>query len=161
LNVGADQSPIFARLLSPINFEFVLGMGVACLARTISNRLALASLCIGVVTIILLLVWPSAKEYRVLFVVPFSLLLLGAVLLEYQNKLLFSRWMVLLGDASYSIYLIHNPLLSITSRIVGKLHNFASWGLSMLVGVAASVVIGVLYHFFIERPLIGLFRTQI
>jgi peptidoglycan/LPS O-acetylase OafA/YrhL len=60
--------------------------------------------------------------------------------------------MVLLGDASYSIYLIHNPLLSITSRIAGKFHNFASWGLGMLVGVAASVVIGVLYHLFLERP---------
>jgi len=89
---------------------------------------------------------------------PFSMLVLGAVLLERQGKLVLPRWMVLMGDASYSIYLIHNPLVSLTSRFVGRLHRFASWGLGMFVGVISSVVVGVLYHLFIEKPLIRLFR---
>lgn len=32
--------------------------------------------------------------------------------------------------------------------------------LGMLVGVVSSVVVGVLYHLFIEKPLIRLFRRQ-
>ena len=62
-----------------------------------------------------------------------------------------------MGDASYSIYLIHNPLVSLTSRLVGRLHGFANWGLGMFVGVVSSVLVGVLYHLFVEKPLIRLF----
>ena len=107
----------------------------------------------------LLLWWPFAPECRALFGLPFALLVLGGVLLERQDKLALPRWMVLIGDASYSIYLIHNPLVSLTSRVVGRLHGIASWGVGMLVGVALSVFVGVLYHLFIEKPLIRLFRN--
>jgi len=31
----------------------------------------------------------------------------------------------------------------------------------MLVGVTSSVVVGVLYHLFVEKPLIHLFRQQL
>lgn len=50
--------------------------------------------------------------------------------------------------------------MALISRLVGRLHGFASWGLGMLVGVAASVVIGVLYHLIVEKPLILLFRQR-
>lgn len=156
----ADFLPFLARLLSPINLEFVLGMGVAYLARGVSNRFAAALIFTGGSIFVLLLLWPFAVECRVLFGLPFSVLVLGAVLLERQGKLVLPRWMVMMGDASYSIYLIHSPLVSLTSRMVGRLHGFASWGLGMLVGVASSVIVGVLYHLFIEKPLIRLFRRQ-
>lgn len=156
----ADFSPFLALLLSPINLEFVFGIGVAYLARGVSNRFASILIFLGGFIFVLLLLWPFAMECRVLFGLPFSALVLGAVLLERQGKLGLPRWMVLMGDASYSIYLIHNPLVSLTSRLVGRLHGFASWGLGLLVGVAASVVVGVLYHLFIEKPLIRLFRQQ-
>lgn len=155
-----DLSPFLARLLSPINLEFVFGMGVAYLARGVSNRFASVLIYFGSFILVLLLLWPFAMECRVLFGLPFSVLVLGAVLLERQGKLGLPRWMVLMGDASYSIYLIHNPLVSLTSRLVRRLHGFANWGFGMLVGVAASVVVGVLYHLFIEKPLIRLFRQQ-
>lgn len=156
----AEFSPFIARLLSPINLEFVFGMGVAYLARRVSNRFASVLILLGGFVFFLLLLWPFAIECRVLFGLPFSALVLGAVLLERQGKLGLPRWMVLMGDASYSIYLIHNPLVSLTSRLVGRLHGFASWGLGMLVGVVASVVVGVLYHLFIEKPLTRLSRQQ-
>jgi len=156
----ADFSPFLTRLLDPINLEFVFGMGVAYLARGVSNRFSAAWIFLGSSIFVLLLLWPFAVECRALFGLPFSMLVLGAVLLERQGKLVLPRWMVLMGDASYSIYLIHNPLVSLTSRLVGRLHVFASWGLGMLVGVASSVIVGVLYHLFVEKPLIRLFRQQ-
>lgn len=151
-------SPFFARLLSPINLEFVMGMGVAYLARGAENRIAVPILLSGSVLLALLLAWPYALEQRALFGLPFSLLVLGGILLERQGKLVMPRQLVLMGDASYSIYLVHNPLVSLTSRLVARLQGFASWGLGMIVGVAASVVVGVLYHWLIEKPLIRLFR---
>lgn len=157
---GADLSPFLTRLLAPINLEFVLGMGVAYLARGFSNRFGMLMLLLGSTILVLLLSWPFAVECRVLFGLPFAALVLGGVMLERQGKLVLPRRMVLIGDASYSIYLIHNPLVSLTSRLVGRLQGYASWGLGMLVGVFASVVIGVLYHLIVEKPLIRLFRQQ-
>lgn len=151
-------SPFFARLLSPINLEFVMGMCVAYLARRAENRIAMPILLSGSILLAVMLAWPNALEQRALFGLPFSLLVLGGILLERQGKLVMPPQMVLMGDASYSIYLVHNPLVSLTSRLVTRLHGFASWGLGMIVGVAASVIVGVLYHWFVEKPLIRLFR---
>lgn len=154
----AQFPPFFERLFSPINLEFVMGMGVAYLARGVSYRFTVPILVFGFVMFATLLAWPFALENRVFFGIPFSALVLGGILLERQGKLSLPRPMVLLGDASYSIYLVHNPLVSLTSRLVARLHGFASWGVGMLVGVIASVFVGLLYHLFVEKPLIRLFR---
>lgn len=150
--------PFFARLLNPINLEFVMGMVVAYLARGVANRLGVPLIVLGGVMLAGLWLWPFALEQRVLFGLPFSALVLGGILLERQGKLALPRTMVLMGDASYSIYLVHNPIVSLTSRLVTRMHSFTSWGLGMLVGVFASLVVGVLYHWFVEKPLIRLFR---
>jgi hypothetical protein len=148
------------QLLNPIILEFVFGMGAAYLARGVSNRFAPAFIILGGTLFVLLLLWPFAVQSRFFFGLPFSSLVLGAVLLERQGMFALPFWMVLIGDASYSIYLIHDPLVSLTSRLVGRLRGFASWELGMFVGVVSSVVVGVLYHLFIEKPLIRLFRQQ-
>lgn len=148
-------SAFFARLLNTINLEFVMGMCVAYLARGAVNRFAVPILVSGSIFLAVLLAWPYALEQRALFGLPFSLLVMGGILLERQGTLAMPRHMVLMGDASYSIYLVHNPLVSLTSRLVGR---FSSWGLGMSVGVIASILVGVLYHWFVEKPLIRLFR---
>jgi peptidoglycan/LPS O-acetylase OafA/YrhL len=160
LGGAGGLSPFPARMLNPVNLEFVLGMGVAYLARVISNRFAMVWIFLGCTVFILLLFWSFAEQHRILFSLPFSALVLGVVLLERQGGLVMPRWLVLIGDASYSIYLIHNPLVSLTSRLVARLPGLASWGVGMIVGVASSLVVGVLYHLLMEKPLIRLFRQQ-
>lgn len=56
---------------------------------------------------------------------------------------------VLLGNASYSIYLVHNPLLAVTTRIA--LHVGQSWWLAMVIGVVTSVTAGFVYYFVYEK----------
>lgn len=158
LAANTQFPPFFARLFSPINLEFVMGMGVAYLARGVAKHYAALILIFGGIMFSALLAWPFFLENRVLFGLPFSALVLGGILLEQQDKIAFPRPLTFLGDASYSIYLVHNPLVSLTSRLVSKMHGFASWGIAMLLGVIASVFVGVLYHWFVERPLISLFR---
>lgn len=158
---GAEYSPFLVRFLSPINLEFVMGMVVAYFARVTSTQFAKFFLFSGVFLLAVWLWLPVNEEMRVLFGVPFSLIVLGAVLLERKEKLILPRWMVLMGDASYSIYLIHNPLVSLTSRLVARLHGYASWGLGMFVGIISSVIVGVLYHLLVEKPLIRFFRQRL
>lgn len=157
---GIDHFAFLARLLNPINLEFVMGMIVASLSRLVSIRFAKALLFLGGGLFVLLLLLPFSEGERVWFGLPFSALVLGAVLFEREGSWKLPRSMVLIGDASYSIYLVHNPLVSLTSRLVVRLHGFASWGLGMFVGVISSVLLGVLYHFYIEKPLIRFFRQQ-
>jgi exopolysaccharide production protein ExoZ len=152
------HNPILMVLLNPINLDFVLGMLVAFLARKLSNRFAIILIFFGITIFSLLLFLSFSLEYRFLFGIPFSLLVLGTVLLERQRKLKFPHWMVLIGDASYSIYLVHNPLVGLTSRLVGRFPSFGTWGVGMLIGTVASILIGVLYHLTVEKPLIRVFR---
>jgi len=161
LGEGATTSPLMLRLFNPINLEFVLGICVAYLTRSSSNRDGTALAFLGISSIVLLLIWPFALECRILFGLPFSALVLGGVFLERQGKLALPPLMVLMGDASYSIYLIHNPLLSLTSRIVGRSLGFSSWWWGLFAGAVSSVIAGTLYHLFIEKPLIRMFRHRI
>ena len=68
------------------------------------------------------------------------------------------RWLVFGGAASYAIYLIHNPLLSLTSRL------FALIGVGWVGALVASAVIcvlaGIAYYLMWERPIMRLARTK-
>lgn len=61
---------------------------------------------------------------------------------------------VYLGDASYSIYLIHAPLMSLTSRLV--LHAGGDWYAAAGLGVAASVAAGLAFHRWYEAPALAM-----
>ena len=149
-----------AYFLNPLNLEFMLGMGTAYLARRVANNHVSTWIFFGGFLIFgLLLLWPFAQCCRMVFGLPFAALVLGAVWLERQNKLFLPHWLIILGDASYSIYLIHNPLVSLTSRLVKHL-GFTSWEFGILIDVIASVIVGVLFHLFVEKPLMRLFRTS-
>jgi exopolysaccharide production protein ExoZ len=150
----------FTHLISPINLEFVLGLITAYLVRIVPYRFGKMLFWLGLIGFIMLLCWPFALICRPLFGLPFAVLVLGGALLEKQGKLKSPQWLVRLGDASYSIYLVHNPLISVTNRLVGHFFGLTSWRLAIWVGVIVSVVLGILYHWIVEKPLIELFRKQ-
>jgi peptidoglycan/LPS O-acetylase OafA/YrhL len=68
------------------------------------------------------------------------------------------RAMVLLGDASYAIYLTHSFVMVIYARLLkGSLANLPQLPVIPLV-VLLSASLGLLLHFFVERRLIDTFR---
>ncbi len=84
-----------------------------------------------------------------------SLAILGLVELERSAALKAGGLMLLLGDASYAIYLIHDPVLAMLGKI------FAAAGLlqlpaqlSFIVFVGCATAAGVALHLWIERPLL-------
>jgi len=83
-------------------------------------------------------------------------ILLGAALLERRSRLTIPRWLVLLGDASYSIYLIHLMAISAVARFA-----YAHWrhlpvpiGGWMLLFILLGVGVGIVTHYVVERPLL-------
>lgn len=59
--------------------------------------------------------------------------------------------LVLLGAASYAIYLVHGPLQSLVARL---LQGADHWGLTFAACCVASLAAGLAYHVGYERPVL-------
>jgi exopolysaccharide production protein ExoZ len=81
---------------------------------------------------------------------------LGAVSVEAHGGLKPSPALKRLGDASYSLYLVHTPVIAVFNRIIGPTNPVLFFSLAMILSVAA----GLACHRFVERPLLALFRPR-
>lgn len=85
-----------------------------------------------------------------------------ALLLERFGRLPTMPFLRLLGDSSYSIYLTHAPVLSLTGLIFrGFIRPFTgSLFLLASVSIASTIAIGLISYFYIEIPLLSLMRRR-
>jgi len=71
------------------------------------------------------------------------------------------KWLVFLGDASYSIYLAHLPALGVMAAVLSKLGG--PWGLPPFIGFlimfGCALAAGCLVYIMVERPLMRYFAN--
>jgi exopolysaccharide production protein ExoZ len=86
------------------------------------------------------------------------LLILGFARLDSESKVKTPKVFLYLGEASYSIYLTHYPVII----ILFKLFTVIGLGESILVNVIAliTLIVGCLFHSIVEKPLLKLFRNK-
>lgn len=65
---------------------------------------------------------------------------------------------MLLGNASYSIYLTHAATVVVLIQISARLHNPLPSTAFVILTVICSIVAGILIHWYVEQPLIGYCR---
>ena len=99
-----------------------------------------------------------AAEHRLGLALGLAVLMLGMARWEAQRTVAWPMPLLALGNASYSIYLIHNPLVSVTQRVAGRLDM--NWPLALLFGVVLSVGCGYLYYLWVERRAIRFFGAR-
>lgn len=148
--------------LSVLNLEFMLGVGAAWLVRTRTpGGKSLWFVATGFFTAGMAL-WLSQPEsvgiFRLMFALGLALWIVGFAMYEQANTINWPALLLLLGNASYSIYLVHNPLVSVSQRIAGKLG--LTWTSAMVSGVCISVLVGWMYHTVVEKPALHFFRTR-
>jgi peptidoglycan/LPS O-acetylase OafA/YrhL len=87
-----------------------------------------------------------------------ALALGGCMLLEQQGSLAVPGILKSLGDASYSIYLVHFPVLSLLAKIMYRGCNRLRVPvvIPFLLLAIAGVAVGVAVHHFVEKPLLQL-----
>ncbi|MGV3709074.1 MAG: acyltransferase family protein [Gemmatimonas sp.] len=94
-----------------------------------------------------------------------ALVILGCVWAELGGIVVGgNRLMQLLGAASYSIYLVHFPTLSLIGKIVRKIQGgaegYAAAWICVFVMVCVSVAAGIIMHVLVEAPLARYFASR-
>ncbi len=153
--------------LSPYVLEFLGGAFVAVLVKRGCVRGPRTCLIVGIawpVLVVTLLAESTADAfsaqtwYRVLAFGPASVLVVYAMAAGEQKRW---RWLRIIGDASYSIYLYHSVFfVCALFASFGISHRF--WPHLVWLGImfGSGVGGGLLMYYFIERPLTNLMKRQ-
>lgn len=149
--------------LSALNLEFMLGVVAAWVVTKfpggVNGRPLVAS---GIAAAVLVVVAMQQFDFaflRIAFSAALAVMIVGFAIWERTWVFAWPAWLVLLGNASYSIYLIHNPVLSVSQRLSGRFG--LDWIAGIAFGVVASLVAGYLYHLAVERRALLFFGARL
>ncbi len=161
-----SSDPYWSTILSPNHILF--GVGILVAREVEKNRAipAKASLWCGLAIFCLSIVvaGPFHRGIVIRLAGGFGAagILLGAIVLERRGTIAVPRWLVSLGNASYSIYIVHFMAISAAARFA-----CARWGHLQIPIVVWMVLLflfgtgaGVAVHFAVERPLLKVFAKQ-
>ena len=162
--LGDAHSAVWTTFTDPILLEFGAGvwLGWARSSDWLPGRRT-AALLIGIALVALAWTAISAvdvSQARVfLWGLPAALLVTGFVSLERHRGIPALPAMQLLGDASYSIYLIHGLAISAVGRIL-KESTALPAPATFAVALVAGVLAGLLLYACLERPLSAWFTRN-
>lgn len=145
--------PMGYKAFGLIDLEFLFGIAAAwCFMnhRATWN----AALIFGGLAMCGLFFMIDNRMWSVIFGLGLALLLLPMVRAERAGFVRVGPILLLLGEASYAIYLVHYPLVSGIARVATE---FGS-GLSFAIICVVSVGAGITYHKIFERPALKLMR---
>ncbi|MEO5999791.1 MAG: acyltransferase [Chitinophagaceae bacterium] len=164
----AEGNAYTGLLFFPMNIEFLLGVFIVLIVDKINKRWIWPLLVTGTC---LFLAGAYIFDHGihntnthlsyilnrvVLFGFPSFLVILALVKMELNDTIRVKKIFLYLGDASYSIYLIHLPLVVAFYKVVAKLGIQNKILLLLLNGLLFSAVcfIGIIIYLKIEKPLI-------
>jgi peptidoglycan/LPS O-acetylase OafA/YrhL len=137
--------------------EFLLGMacGFLFLRSRKDSKLALPLVLVGIAALALVAYFSGVIPYAILHTAllapAFAAIVYGFALRPKWGSILENRWLVLCGDASYSLYLLHSMIIGMYFHsTTGQLRNQNPVG--VLVFVLLAVTISALVYRFIEEP---------
>ena len=146
-------------LNAPINLLFGMGVLAAWLLRRGPVPLPLTLLAAGTAVFFAIGLGAAFGGYKgdvLAYGAASFLIVLGCVEAERSGKLRVPQGMRLLGDASYSLYLIHYTALSAIAKILTTAGIGPGAAFCLL--VAGSVGCGLLLYLLVERPLLRAFK---
>jgi peptidoglycan/LPS O-acetylase OafA/YrhL len=88
------------------------------------------------------------------FGIPFFLVIVGSAMMDRLDNVRIPKLFLLMGDASYSTYLIHG---SVISALLPKLKRFLPEQLQYTVVpmIFTAILVGVLLHLAVEKPILN------
>jgi peptidoglycan/LPS O-acetylase OafA/YrhL len=161
-------------LSNPILLEFLLGVMVCWIYLKYDRMplyIAASCLVIGVSTYIFLIfygfgyIWNHMNvlsgllslERFLLWGLPSSFIVMGCVFLEKShrlNRIWNNPWVQLIGDASYSIYLVHPILFLLVVLPFEKVSSQLSIDIVILIQTLIAIICSVAFYILVEKPLL-------
>lgn len=149
----------------PMNVEFFMGVLAAVLVPKISAKAAIPLLFSGSILFLISAILfdlnyhllPNAFDRVILFGIPSFLIITGIVKYELANKIKVPGIFLLLGEASYSLYLVHLPVVVAAFKILSGLNvnnNLFIHGIIILM-VCIVCYASILFYKFVEKPIIA------
>lgn len=169
--VGTMRSPswpAFTSLASPLLLEFLAGLLLGhAVIRGFRSRNWLFPAAAAVALPILL--FGSLSGPRILlWGVPAYLIVQGVVLLEDRWGTLWPKWLLLIGDASYSLYLSHLLVFAVLIKILPRLHlmnhgivRIQDEAITILICLVISVAVAIPLYWWVEKPATRILRRVI
>jgi peptidoglycan/LPS O-acetylase OafA/YrhL len=156
--------PAWTILFDTIVLEFVFGVALARWTLR-GSRLppAIAAAFVLVGFAVILIVPLESENLRFLtWGIPAFAIVLGAVSLEPLVARKLPRWMLTLGDASYSIYLSHGFVLPALMLVIGSVVSPGLWTemLTIILCLLLSSIAGWAVFLWIENPMLRILRPQ-
>lgn len=147
---------------SVFHIEFFFGMAAYWLYRRGGSPLPelLAGLLVAGIAVFLTLRIDPIPQ--LLFAIAFAFLLTAVTKHEAAGRIRSPGLLTLIGDASYSIYLLHLPVQGVVLKILLKINLPAMIGGvgTYFVGLTSTVVVGVIAYLIVEKPLMGILRAR-
>ena len=158
-NMGEKTN--FNFFFSGYNFEFLFGFLISQLYQKIKIPPLLSILSIVMAVVVIIKFGydvPDFDSYRRVFTfgVPSALILIGFLNLEQQQKISIANFWILLGDASYALYLIHFPMILLLNKLPSLFGYVLNGNEELMFSyfiIILIVLTGIFVHKFIEKPL--------
>lgn len=167
-------------LFSPFNIEFFLGCFSAYIVCSSNSRLQKTYLIAATAAFLIYLGFNNSnlindqvlllnhnnplivKDRVFLFGIPFAVIMTLLGIYELKHSLHIPRFLVYLGDASYSIYLTHFLFISIFFQLLllFGLSISPSLPVIMFTVLLLSICGGCLFYTILEKPLLNYLKTR-
>lgn len=155
-----NQSGILGQLFGSINIEFLFGLLVAkfYLENKKPNYLLCFLLMFGAFT--LWVIFGAIVDQSWLVGLSLAAGVYVLIDLEMKGRVQIPKFLSVLGNGSYSIYLVHPIAVSIAVRIAHKFFG-GSEGVAFLFVFLTSITVGMVYYVLIEKPVVNYLRLKL
>jgi len=141
---------------------FLCGMGAFLLYRQGGRGLVECAAGLAILVLAAATMPLPMNLSSIVFAVGFALLLAGVTKLETAAYVTIPAFLCLVGDASYTIYLVHLALEGVLLKLSMKMHldEFAGADATYILVLAGTIALGCVAYWYIERPLLAVFRRR-
>jgi hypothetical protein len=161
-----ETNPLLRIVLSLYNFEFILGYLLALLIQKNSKLNLNLTICTALSFTVLFLFF---KRYEIkLFSFDLNLLFAFIVFLllyiaihKFKYNYPKNSILMLIGNATYSIYLIHNPLQMIVLRLFPRSHSIIGVFIMLILVFLTTIILGYIYYLVFEKKMITIIKTKL
>lgn len=151
-------------ILFPMNIEFFMGIAAAIIVRHITMKYYVSLIVLGTLLFLISGIFTDNNYYLlpdplnrvILFGIPSFLIIIGVVKCELVKKIKTHNFFLYLGEASYSLYLIHLPVIVAFYRIISKagIQNNSLFHFLVFFVIGLICLFSILFYHLVEKHII-------